>query len=70
MTPLHEERIRNICLKGQGQACCKYLAMTKVGMICGKTVPWIREAILKQEPEMGAKGDNCPGWPDAPSADP
>jgi hypothetical protein len=59
-----EERSIEICKRGQGAECCRYLAVYE-GFRCAKLTDGLREMIDKRSAEgtMGAKGDNCEGIP-------
>lgn len=59
-----EQRATDVCKRGQGADCCRYLAVHN-GWRCAKLTDGLREMIDKRiaEGTMGAQGDNCPGVP-------
>lgn len=54
--------VRDICLIGQGEKCCRYLAMSPHGWSCEKLTP--ARFVLDDRVAAGsmyARGDNCDG---------
>lgn len=56
-----DDQARELCLMGQGGACCRYLVMG-TGFMCAKTT-MLKAQIDARAATMNAKGDNCPGIP-------
>lgn len=54
---------QTICLIGQGEACCRYLAVGENGHICVKLISSVRRVLDTRQTTFIAKGDNCPGTP-------
>lgn len=54
----------DVCRIGQGEACCRYLALGAVGWSCEKRGN-LRLAIDRRVDQMSAKSDNCDGVYDA-----
>lgn len=57
--------VHGTCKIGQGEVCCRYLALGSNGFECGKLDAVLRETIDQryQAGTMHAKGDNCGGHP-------
>lgn len=62
-TKLHLEQI---CLIGQGAACCKYITATPVGIRCAKADLYSKMVVDQSWAihEHVAQGDNCEGRKD------
>jgi hypothetical protein len=60
--PPHDTWVQFVCKRGQGKACCRYLAMVGGGWSCEKRSP-LRDVIDRRvaHGQMVAKGDNCDG---------
>jgi len=61
-----EEHLANVCKRGQGEACCRYAALTPgTGYTCEKFTdlgPYLNQRLAAGQ--LRSKGDNCPGLPD------
>lgn len=63
--PPFGRQVRDVCLIGQGEACCRYLLGDGAGFHCAKHQPDVAWIIAERQAAgtMIAKGDNCDGFP-------
>ena len=61
-TPPTDEWVRDVCLVGHGQDCCRYLTMSAAGWSCEKHSN-LRSLLDRRvaTKTISARGDNCPG---------
>ena len=64
-TSITEDHASEVCKKGQGPACCSYLAMDR-GYVCVKSDRAFKATVDERRNDklMKAMGDNCSGPPD------
>lgn len=59
---MNDEKVKNVCKVGQGQDCCRYLAVGGDGFECLKNTSIAK--LLDYRVKTGtinARGDNCDG---------
>ena len=57
-----DEKMKNICLIGEGERTCRYIVLSKIGFVCSKKTP-MSETFddLVNKNKITAKSNNCEG---------
>lgn len=58
---LEDEIIKETCLMGRHDKCCRYLVAGPNGFECAKLNPTLKWQIDQRAKRFIAKGDNCEG---------
>jgi hypothetical protein len=59
---IDKKHIEEVCRRGQGAQCCKYLVAGAGGFECGKLDATLRQTIDWASKTYTARADNCPGY--------